>query len=50
MAIIDEEHVEWRVVARLHELLKGPPETEHDVTLTYSLFTAHMGVPESTEL
>jgi len=40
MAMIDERHVEWRVVARLRELLDRQPEAEHDVTLTYSLFTA----------
>jgi len=39
MAEIREEHVEWRVVARLHELLKQLPDTDHDVTLTYSLFS-----------
>ena len=40
MAMIDERHVEWRVIARLSELLRTPPTVEHDVTLTYSLFTS----------
>jgi len=40
MAMIDDGHVEWRVVARLHELLERLPKTEHDVTLTYALFTS----------
>ena len=39
MAEIRDEHVEWRVVARLRELLKELPSAEHDVTLTYSLFS-----------
>jgi len=39
MAMIDERHVEWRVVARLRELLEELPPTTHDVTLTYSLFS-----------
>jgi hypothetical protein len=39
MAMIDDRHVEWRVVARLRELLKELPPTTHDVTLTYSLFS-----------
>lgn len=40
MVAIKDAHVEWRVVARLHELLDRPPEAEHDVTLTYALFTS----------
>ena len=40
MAMIDERHVEWRVVDRLRELLDRQPEADHDVTLTYALFTA----------
>jgi hypothetical protein len=39
MAIIEERHVEWRVVDRMRELLEHQPKTEHDVTLSYSLFT-----------
>jgi hypothetical protein len=39
MAEIKEEHVEWRVVDRLRELLEKLPDTPHDVTLTYSLFS-----------
>ncbi len=39
MAEIREEHVEWRVVARLHDLLKELPSADHEVTLTYSLFS-----------
>ena len=39
MAEIRDKHVDWRVVARLHELLKQLPDTDHDVTLTYSLFS-----------
>jgi hypothetical protein len=39
MAMIDDRHVEWRVVARLRELLEELPPTTHDVTLTYSLFS-----------
>ena len=39
MAAIRDEHVEWRVVARLRELLEQLPPAEHDVTLTYSLFS-----------
>ena len=30
MAMIEEQHVEWRVVARLKELLERQPEAEHD--------------------
>jgi len=39
MAEIRDEHVEWRVVARLRELLEKLPDSPHDVTLTYSLFS-----------
>ena len=39
MAMIDDGQIEWKVVARLRELLDRPPEAEHDVTLAYSLFT-----------
>lgn len=39
VAEIRDEHVEWRVVDRLRELLEKLPDTEHDVTLTYSLFS-----------
>lgn len=39
MAEIRDEHVEWRVVDRLRELLEKLPDTPHDVTLTYSLFS-----------
>ena len=40
MAAINNSHVEWRVVSRLHDLLVRLPEAEHDVTLTYALFTS----------
>jgi hypothetical protein len=39
MAEIKDWHVEWRVVDRLRALMKELPDTRHDVTLTYSLFT-----------
>lgn len=39
MAEIRDEHVQWRVVDRLRELLEKLPDTPHDVTLTYSLFS-----------
>jgi hypothetical protein len=39
MAEIRDEHVEWRVVDRLRELLEKLPDSPHDVTLTYSLFS-----------
>jgi len=39
MAEIRDEHVEWRVVDRLRELLTQLPDSPHDVTLTYSLFS-----------
>lgn len=39
MAEIRDEHVEWRVVDRLREILEKLPDTSNDVTLTYSLFS-----------
>ena len=39
MTEIRKEHVEWRVVDRLREILEQPMETPHDVTLIYSLFS-----------
>ena len=40
MVAINDTHVEWRVVSRLLEMLRRPPEAEHDVTLIYALFTS----------
>ncbi len=39
MAEIKDKYVEWRVVDRLRDLLEKLPDTPHDVTLTYSLFS-----------
>jgi hypothetical protein len=40
MGAIIDSHVEWSVVSRLREVLDRPPDAEHDVTLTYALFTS----------
>lgn len=39
MGGIHEEHVEWAVVNRLKAMLDQPPQTDFNVTLSFSLFS-----------
>src|ERR1700727_2469306 len=40
MVEIRKEHVEWAVVDRLSQMLKGPPPSEFNVTHTFALFSS----------